>query len=394
MKKIVFLFLVSLNCFSQQNSNTIRTEFMLGKSIPSYKVFTGKNPQMAIGLSYAHKNKDNSVAWQSILNNPTTGISLYYTNYGTAIKGSSISVIPFIEFHPFNNHKWSSKFGMGASYFDTKYHLINNPKNKAISSDFTWAIQGIIYYDTQLKNNFDLRFGLGVFHHSNGHLSIPNEGLNAALLSVSTSFNLKTKPKINSPDFNKSKIKKFENRFYSIRFGNGLQAFVTEDSLLKNVYTVSLNAGTYYKEIIKLNVGLGYRFYQHYYDYIKDNKTEPYIENPSLNASNIYLSVGAEVMLGYIGIDWESGVNLHKPFYRKHYTLQKTQNESKYKQKNLILGRLGLKLYAINTKKKPKNNFYLAAHINSNFGQADFSEISIGFVHRTSKKSKLPFRAF
>jgi len=92
------------------------------------------------------------------------------------------------------------------------------------------------------------------------------------------------------------------------------------------------------------------------------------------------------VLLGNFGIDLEGGLNLYKPFYKTHYELQKSQNETKFKLKNLFLGRLGLKLYAINTKNKPKNNFYLAVHINSNLNQADFSELSIGFTHRISKK--------
>lgn len=29
----------------------------------------------------------------------------------------------------------------------------------------------------------------------------------------------------------------------------------------------------------------------------------------------------------------------------------------------------------------PENNFYIGAHINSNLGQADFSEISLGYIY-------------
>ena len=47
---------------------------------------------------------------------------------------------------------------------------------------------------------------------------------------------------------------------------------------------------------------------------------------------------------------------------------------------------MGLKYYIINTKKKPKHNIYLSAHINSNLGQADFSELSLGYVYRLKIK--------
>ena len=87
-------------------------------------------------------------------------------------------------------------------------------------------------------------------------------------------------------------------------------------------------------------------------------------------------------MFGNIGIDWEGGLNVYKPFYKEHYILENEELDNFYKLKNLFLGRLGLKLYAINTLKKPKSNFYIGTHIKSNLSQADYTELSIGFVHR------------
>ncbi len=384
----IFIFLIwltAISCFSQTSDNAIRSEFFIGKSIPSYEINTGQKPQLVFGMSYEHKNNDNSIEWQSILKNPTTGVSLYYANYGTKTKGSSISLIPFVAFHPLKNQKWTTKFGMGISYFDTKYHPINNVNNKAISSDFTWAIQGIVYYDATF-NNIDLRLGLGAFHHSNGHTKLPNQGLNSALFSVSTAFDLKNKKqKKNNTVFDKLTVKKYSNKFYGVRFGNGIQTFLFENSKLKNIYSASINGGVFYKNVVKLSLGANYRFYEHYYDYIVENNTEPYIKKPKWNASSVYLSVGVEVMLGYVGIDWEGGLNVHKPFYKEHYKLQNFNNTTKYTLKKMFLGRLGMKLYVINTKKKPKNNIYLAAHINSNLSQADFSELSIGFTRNIFK---------
>ena len=55
--------------------------------------------------------------------------------------------------------------------------------------------------------------------------------------------------------------------------------------------------------------------------------------------------------------------------------------DSKYKLKRLISGRLGLKYYLIGTKKSPVNNLYFGVYLNSNLGQADFSEMSLGYVY-------------
>ena len=42
---------------------------------------------------------------------------------------------------------------------------------------------------------------------------------------------------------------------------------------------------------------------------------------------------------------------------------------------------MGLKYYLIGTTKVPKNNLYLGFHINANLGQADFTELSLGYVY-------------
>lgn len=385
MVKYCIFLLTCLSCFSQEkieSTTFFRPEFLVGRHIPSYDLQTGLNPKLALGLSYAKKHKLAQYAWQKYLHNPTTGVSLYFTNYGSKELGNSIAVIPFIEFPINKKQNLHTKFGIGASYFDTKYHRIDNPTNTEISTDFTWAIQGVLYYDLPFKKWQKWRLGLGYFHYSNGHYNLPNKGSNTALLSVSTFFGEKNNILIGKKTAKQTDYKTFGDYFYAIKYGQGFQAFVTEDSKVKVVNSVAITGGIIYKEFIKLKLGLNYRFYQHYYDYIIENNTTPYIDNATKNASNINVNFGAEAMLGRFGVDLEFGVNLYKPFYKKHYDLQIAESNSGYKIKSLFLGRLGLKMYAINNNKNPKNNFYLAGHINSNFGQADFNEISVGFVHR------------
>ena len=60
-------------------------------------------------------------------------------------------------------------------------------------------------------------------------------------------------------------------------------------------------------------------------------------------------------------------------------------NEDYYKIKRTISARLGLKYYLINTTKTPTDNVFIGAFINSNLGQADFSELAIGYVKTFSK---------
>ena len=58
------------------------------------------------------------------------------------------------------------------------------------------------------------------------------------------------------------------------------------------------------------------------------------------------------------------------------------QQLNAYHVKKYVYTRLGLKAYIFNNNTKPKNNFFIGGFINANLFQADFSEISLGFVRR------------
>ena len=58
----------------------------------------------------------------------------------------------------------------------------------------------------------------------------------------------------------------------------------------------------------------------------------------------------------------------------------------KYDAKKAMSGRLGIKYYWISNNEAPKNNWYIGAHINSNFGEADFPEFTLGYVYQINYK--------
>jgi hypothetical protein len=379
----VALFFFFDYCIAQDNQFYIKPEVLIGKTIPSYTLFTHKKPKTVLGASLFKNNYNKSKNWQKTLNYPKTGISVYFTNYGDKAKGNSFSVLPFINFYVNQKKLYSLKFAFGASYFTKQFDVDKNPNFNAISTKLTWCLQAGIYRKILYKNKNEFFLGLVYFHNSNGHIKLPNEGFNTASISLSTDFKISSNPLLQNENIkDKKSIKRFPGRFVNIRYGKGFHVLQETTNRIKQVEIVSISGGIYYKEIVRLSIGAAYRFYQHYYDYILDNQLQKYLDNPTTNASNVYVFLGAELLLGNVGIDWEGGLNLYKPFYETHYQLDGAELNFNYKLKKIILGRLGLKLYAIATSKKPKHNVYLSGNINSNFGQADFSEISIGIIKR------------
>lgn len=389
MKKNIIFFFFSFTVFigftqNNQSYNTlnISPEFFIGQTFRPNSWFPKLKTHYMFGVSLENKNHKFINKWSNTINLSTTGIAAFYSSIGNnKVVGNAISVLPFIEINLNKQETFSTKFGLGASYFTKKYHPLNNALNTAVSTDFTWAFLTSIYYNLHLKNERLLKVGVGYFHHSNGHTQLPNSGLNTALASISTSFELKKKFVTTDSKYNLTDNSRKYTKFYEVRYGQGIQKFIDHESSVKAINSFEIKGGLFYKDILKFSAGITYSFYQHYYDYIKEYEVAPYFENPFINASNVYVSVGVEALFGNIGIDWEGGLNLYKPFFKVHYKLEEETLDNIYNLKNRFLGRLGLKLYAINTLKKPKSNFFIGTHIKSNLSQADYTELSIGFVH-------------
>ncbi len=371
----------------------IQPEFLIGKTLPAHSDFPDTRVQTAFAVSFGRYVTNPNKDWAVFFNYPSVGITFSKTSFGQdQILGNAYSLLPFLSINlskkPFNSIHL--KLGLGASYFTSYYHTKENPDNKAIGSKFTWTFQTSIHYNILVTRQLALTAGAGFIHHSNGHTKLPNLGLNSFLFSFSAKIYLSPLDDNQKKEYPKPSIDKTKQYFISFRTGLGIHEFGDErqvmPSLKKAVYSFAASGGIVIKRLIKVRIGVAYRFYQHYYNYITQYKSNRFESHPMINASNIFLYVGCELLLGHIGIDSELGINIYKPFYREHSNLIEDDGEFSYMLKRTIATRLGMKLYAINTSKNPRNNFFLGAYINANMGQADFSELTIGLVHRIKRR--------
>jgi len=424
-KKITrFLFFISCSIYAQQKDSTqsyshfTTVEFALGKTIPTNTGFPELNLNKTIFLSFGKTNLDNSDEWAYRLRYPSTGVSFALTNYGNPeYMGYSFSVNSFIEYDLLNRFLkgLTMQMGGGASYFtynykDLPYAFNNAPENnnRAISTKLTWSFKMFFNY-TFLKNDHaSWKTGLGIFHQSNGHTNMPNDALNSILFSVSRQnfYNDKKPTFKKAEDFISKEFPKSSNYYFDFRFGLGVNVLSEELNDRNGVYTITGSMGKTFNNTIKIGLGFHYRIYGNYYKYIKDegelvvDEYPHFLDAPIKYASNYGAFVNFEILLGHIGLDATIGYNFYKPFYEVDYQLQQGFNwevtnsdgttefvyilgelGSSYELKNAIYSRAGLKYYIISNEKKPKNNFYLGVHINSNLGEADFSELSLGYIH-------------
>ena len=384
---VIFATLYSFVCLGQIDSGKlchsffIETEILAGKIAPNYEPYPPSTIKENMVLDFGVSNIDNK-PWSKYYNHPDAGISVAFSQLGNpSIFGNEIDVVPFITFNATRRLKktWFFKIGIGASYFTRHFDSVSNPENSAIGSSITWAFKLFIYRSLWVTKNFNFRICGGYCHSSDGHTQLPNLGLNSALLGISAQFNKHPA----DPDFlysEKTTEKSPDDYFMQLRTGIGMHVrgspFGPLDGPKYGVFSTAVSGGIIFKKHIKVRTGFTYRDYGKLMDYTG----QPY---STWQSSNIFFSLGCEFLVGHFGLDIEGGINLYKPFYHHFYEDYEGSTASTfYFLKSMFPMRLGLNYYLINPLKNTRFNVFFGADIDANFGQADFSELNLGYTIR------------
>lgn len=405
-----------LLCFSQNTGKKgdfiFTAELLSGVLAEANENFPKHDPPIALFANFGWEQDDNPQEWAQRLKGPRTGIMLGLTRLGADSLGLSFTLMPSIEFNVFRKEKLKILVGMGASYFTKKYDPITNFNNQGITTDVTMSFRAFMHYQILSRESLDWRLGVGYLHHSNGHTRLPNQGLNMFLVSLSADVKYK---KDEEPLNAAPTLKRSRYSYMAIRTGYGNNVLSTAEGFndLKGIYTISGEFGRVLNNTFKLGVGFHYRFYQHYYDYITNNESlvqdgrefEYLKDNPTWNASNFGVHGAAEILLNHFGIEVQIAANFHKPAYPIDWRINQGwkniprvipaesnivlgELNGQYKLKKFISSRMGLKYYLFGNKDAPTHNLFAGIHINSNLGQADFSELSLGYIYNFNFSKK------
>ena len=373
-----------------KNNIYLQPVYLIGKNIENYTYFPKTENVVGVGFDVGINCRDTSKSITYFYNNPLYGLGFMFQDLGNSEKlGYEFSVFPYLAFSPL---KWINsmkiKTGIGISYFNKTYNDSTNRQDKAIGSHYTWCFQLGLMQNIPVTNNVKITLGLAYLHDSNGHIKLPNFGLNrkAAYISMQYIFGKNSKPE----KYRYNKNRSYQKQLYLyLRQGNGYQALGGTTGPVNAergmVYSFAAGGGVILRNHIKVRSGITYRYYTLQREYSK-SLDDPEI-SPFTFASNVYIPVGCEFILGHFGIDIESGINLKKDFYPYFFEEFEHGSEISYKLRKMIPCRLGLYCYIINTEKDPINNLSIGAHINANYGEADFSEISISYTRIIKKNS-------
>lgn len=403
------LLLAQDSLVTKQSKFILTPEIMAGQLADANENFPDHNTPFQLLLNFGWDHRYNNQEWAQRLKGPVTGLSLGFSDFGSSDSlGYAVTAMPFVEFNAFRMQRFKVKVGMGISYFTEKYDPVSNPNNQGITTDLVWSFRSFFHYQFLSGEKMDWRLGVGYFHHSNGHTRLLNQGLNLFMVSLSADIKTLDK-KFDAIVPEKIEYANSKFNYFSLNAGYGINVLSTAFNDKKPVYTLSGEFGKMWNRTYKVGVGFYYRLYQHYYDYIENDEFlvrngeefDFFKEDPWRYATNFGVHASAEVLLNHIGIHIEVGINLHKPGYQIDWRInegwdnvpreippwyQLGEFDSKYKLKKTLATRMGMRYYLINTAKTPSNNVFLGFHINSNGGQADFTDVRLGYVYNFKVK--------
>ncbi len=391
----IFIILMVVIVFSSkgqiaENRNFfIQPDILLGKIVPNYSNGFPKNTLYS-GLIFNFGWKaDGSKYWHHHYRLPKTGIAFSLANPGNNdVFGRQVNVYPYITINAARkpDRIFDFKFGIGASYFTKFYHVDTNPENWDVGSHFTWFFYAFMNKQWKLDERSDLYAGIGFMHSSNGHVQLPNYGLNSAILTCGIIRYLK------EPVF---MDKKFDNETTDTKWGIwsrsgiGLQERGSTTYPVGGkkypVYSQAFGVTLTYNHFTRFRGGFTYKFYDSYYRMIKEIYPGTTEEEAKKNGKAYTFFLGTEFLLGRFGIDIEGGLHIKRYFYKIFYDYYEHESPRDYFLKKLFITRLGLNLYLFKFEQNKRFNAFLSANINANFGQADFSEMSAGMTYRFSK---------
>ncbi|WKK80903.2 acyloxyacyl hydrolase [Marivirga arenosa] len=369
---LIIALTICFSSFAQEDKHFIVPELMVGSIVPNYLKAPSFGMKVGGAVTY-YKSAESNTPTNRYYNKPLLGLQAGVYRLGNPqVYGNEFNLMPVLGLRM---KKGMFQWGIGTSYFTKTYR--QDERNQSIGSHFNWAFNWMYYRSFKLFEENDLRIGFGYRHSSNGHTQLPNYGLNSAILSITI---IPSELKTSMPG--KQKTDRSRSAFIKSRSGIGIHEFGGTTKPVggekKLVFSQSIGVGFTFKEHFRWYAGFGTRHYQHYADSIKNS---PELQALNVHPNNHFFMMGVEYLIYHIGLSIEGGINLSKPFYY-HFSKEFENTESiKYTLKKIFPSRMGLKLYLINTAKKPKHNVYFSAHINANFGQADFSEASLGYVY-------------
>jgi hypothetical protein len=392
LRSILYVFAFLLPAAVLAQSDSTRTEIPLakkciviepairiGKIVKNFPDFPERGPAVLTEINIGQQCSGNK-KWHQLYGYPTAGVSFIYGIMGNDdIIGRSISILPNLSFTTKKYRRWGFqwKAAMGFAFFTKKSDRVTNHENQLIGTTMTNMAMGSFDFRYDISKYYTILLGVSGIHYSDAHYQLPNIGINFPAVNLSLKYFPSGRPKLYKND----SLPDYSNKIlFNIRLGFGANelggSLHPTGGAKYPIYTGSLYLSKRYSRKNNVQLGVHINYHTGFYDFII--RQELYNSNQRLRAFTGQLFLGHEFVIGHFGLITQLGIYFYNPFFKK---LQEIQNDTAGFNswiKRYNSNKLGVNYYFMNPMKTTKNNVYIGLYLKSNFGQADFAEMSVG----------------
>jgi hypothetical protein len=378
---IPFAFLIHLKSNAQSGPDFYETELRIGYVVKNYPTFPELKGPTVLGSLRIGKRLNGFQMWHRYYRFPYLGVDFtagYLSN--KKVLGCLFGVSPEMMF----SQKLSSRFylgeilGMGLAWFNHPYDKNKNKENTLIGTRITalpHASLGLEYYITPF---WSLWVRASAYHASNCHYQLPNIGVNISSASIAIRYHPHPALVINKERTTFITEKKIH---FNARFGIGInergQSTGPVGGPKRFIYLTQLYFTKNLAPVNKLQAGFEMTYNTGVYDSIYYG--EFYKKEKNLKSCALVFFLGHEFLMGHFSLSTQGGIYIYNPFYRD---LEKRNEHKDFKDqlKTLFIARLGFQYYFKDIVLVHTNQLFAGIYVKTNFGQADFLDLGIGYT--------------
>ena len=339
--------------------NKVEAQFMIGRIVKNHPDLP-KNIGYTTIQSLNFYGKRNKWQWQYLYGSPSLGLSIgsaqfgnnntYGNAYFTMLQmkfGERVGCVRRLRPHVI--------LGTGLAYHTKQYDYLTNPDNIAISSKINNVSKAELGAKIYLNQRSFIGVYGGVYHFSNGKASVPNVGINVPYVGASLAYIFyKPNSKLAKTD---SIIAKDRIRVNG-RLGLGFTKSKLPTGPVYHIYTYQLFASKRLSG--KNNVQAGFEVFQHSPTSVLLQHQE--LSEKSIDATRIVFFAGHEFYFGHFSFLTQGGIYIDQSISKP----------------SIFSSRLGFNYYLKSLHNHIGVNPNIGVAVKSDFGEADFVEISIG----------------
>ena len=378
---VVLLILLPWQSRSQFRFSEYELNAGPGYTVANHPEFPDVNEVSLIGSLRATGRFNGNKAWHKNYNFPYLSIQATGASLGNSdVLGYYTGLMADINFRSKGWGDWYMEYtaGMGVAWFSEPYDEIENPDNVVIGSAVTFSANAAISLVRKLNDHSSVHLKALVIHCSNSHYQLPNVGLNLPGLTIGYRYRMNDMELVE----NLPESPGFDRRWRpNIRIALGLNeqgsSTIPVNGPKYPIYLATFYMSKKFTPVNKFYTGLEYYFNTGSKDFILSQKF--YEDKINKRSSVITLTFGHEFLFGHMSVVTTLGLNIYNKFHQDRLKAEEITS-LKEKFKTYVPARLGFQYYFKDATVHHSGNLFTGIYIKSNFGQADFLEMSLGYT--------------